>query len=287
MKIPKPGFRSRKCGFTLLELLVACAISVVLLGILASMASQSGRLANTTHSRLAISHEAETALDYLARDIAGLAIPRREGSTLAVFPESVPGPTGASASSWWIMMLSRPAAQTARGSLAAVSYRLLYLDPLIPGGTNRSFGLYRSVLSAQETANNLSALSDLYQGYWKDQWNGYAAQDGGRTILGDYLAGNIVGIKLTFQNRKLTGALDSRLTPTKQMNWTYLGLAMDGDASSDAARDRQIESIEIALTMLSSEGASLLNAGAITLGDAIQRYGITATRVIPLPAEGL
>lgn len=286
MKTRMPLPRFGRFGFTILELLVACALSMLVLGILTAVVSNSSRLANSTHSRLTVSREAEMALDYLARDISALIPPRSESSTLAFVPESVTGPGSVSVSSFWMLMLSRPPSQAARGALAGVSYRLLYLDPLVPGGSNRTFALYRSVLSAEETASNLATLSDLHKGYWQTNWSSYLARDSGRTILGDYLAGNIVGIKVTFQYRDMTGKLQ-RLTPAKQVTWNYLGLSLDGDSAPESALDRQIEGIEITLTMLSVEGCTLLDSGVLPLDVVIQRYGTTVTRLIPFPVRSL
>ncbi len=289
--------RSSQRAFTLIELLVAMTVSVLVVAVIVMIARQSTLVVKNTTGRLSTQQEAALALDYIAADFAELVAPRRGQSTLALLPETLTGTADSTASSFWIMMLTRPKAQTERGALGAVSYRLLYTDPVVAAGPTPSFGLYRSVLTAAVTTQSLLNLNDLYSGYWQTNWVAYQSADSGKTLLGDFLISNVVDIKVALRYRNKAGVLTTTSAPSAQINWSYLGFVAgtaagaspSGALATDAETQRP-ESLEITLTLLRPEGAMLYQsdrADKISLTTAIATYGVTVSRIIPLAPTAL
>ena len=289
--------RSSKRAFTLIELLVAMTVSILILGMIVVIVRQSTLVVKNTTGRLSTQQEAALALDYIAADFAELVVPQRGQSTLALLPEKIKGITGSEANSFWIMLLTRSKAQTERGAIGAVSYRLLYTDPVIATGSTPSFGLYRSVLSAAVTAQSLLNLDDLYSGYWQKNWAAYQSAESGKTLLGDFLISNLVDIKVALRYRDKAGVLTTISAPSNQINWSYLGFIAGtaaGEPPSETltanAETKRPESIEVTLTLLRPEGAMLYQsnqADKLSLADAIATYGVTVSRIIPLSSTAL
>jgi prepilin-type N-terminal cleavage/methylation domain-containing protein len=263
-------------GFTLLELLVACAVSVVLLGILGTVTHHATRMASDGETRLTVGEEAFTALEYLGADLAAVIPPSRSNASLSLVPEQIlGGSSNAQVNSAWLLFLARPPSQTQRGACAGISYRVVYSDALLKDGPERGFALYRSVLPGDETARTLLGIPDLFLGYWREKWPTHLNTPG---FLGDYVAGNVVDFSVTLRSLDGTGKT-LLLTPEKQVNWTGQGFAGPGLPAANGPRP---ESLEVALTVLKPEGMRLFENATLSKADAIQRYGSRVSRVIRL-----
>lgn len=83
----------RVAGFTLIELLVAIGLMIILMGAVAIIFFQSTDLFKTSEARMQIANNARTALDMLARDLAG-SLPY-DSQAQAFIMWDVPGTTGA------------------------------------------------------------------------------------------------------------------------------------------------------------------------------------------------
>lgn len=73
-------FRGSRSGFTLLELLVATAVSAVVLSVIQTTFFGALRLHNTTHERIEDDRVVERTLGIIRRDFAGIMLP---GGTLS------------------------------------------------------------------------------------------------------------------------------------------------------------------------------------------------------------
>lgn len=265
-------------GFTLLELLVALAVGMLLLVVVASITSSTLNMNTLIHGRLFAQQDAKVALDFLERDIDALTPAEKSRTTLTIVQEPVGGAN--EISSFWIMLLSRPVGGSNQGQISTVSYRLLYTDPMVPGGSNKRLALYRSELTKTLSGNATPFLdvADLHTNFWKDYWATLAADDGGKTLLEDFLVENIVDIKVTLNYLDGNGSPASMTLPAgASVSWTSNGF----EGSSFTIPNTPL-SITIILTSLRPVGAKLYESGAMTLAKAIQQQGVVLSRTFPI-----
>lgn len=271
---------ARLAGFTLVELLVALAVTLIILAILASVTSSSLNFNRHLHDQLSAKQDGKVALDFFKRDFDALTPAERTRTTLSIVQETVPGPHGSNLSSFWIMLLSRPVNSSLQGEIRAVSYRLLYKDPIVPDGPNKRLVIYRTQL-AKTVAGDTKAfldLPDLHAGFWKDYWETYSADGAGRTLLDDYLVEGIVDIKVVLNFRTKDGEPSSQTLPDGAVvNWTSLGF----EGSSLTTPNIPV-SITLILTSLRPEGARLFESGSLPLARAIERHGMVSSRTFPI-----
>lgn len=268
-------------GFTLIEMLVALAVAMLLLVLVASITSSSLNLNTLIQGRLSAQRDTKVALDFLERDFDALAPAEKGRTTLTLVHESVAGPGGANEiSSFWIMLLSRPLSSAYQGQIRAVSYRLLHLDPMAPGGSNKRLTLYRTELPKALSGNATAFLdvADLHADFWKDYWAIHAADNGGKTLLNDYLAENIVDIKVTLNFLTAAGIPSSVVLPAGAVvSWTSNGF--EGPL---LATPNTPVSITLILTSLRPAGVKLYESGAMSLDTAIRRQGVILSRTFPI-----
>lgn len=287
-------------GFSLVEMLVALAVSLVLLTLVASVVSNSASVTLTIHNRLAAYHDANMAFDYLAQDFGSLVPSSLTQNTLSIVPDQVAGSTGGTASSMWIVLLGRPASARQsnnvylnQGVMSAISYRVAYQDPISPTdpAPSKSFALYRSVVTT--TPSNFlnqtpGTTWDLYANFWMNYWGTYSA--GGNTPLDDYLLGDVVGIQVNLNYSYIPAPTDATPTPgatlisvpvtsgTGEVALTPSGFT--GNITSSGANIPL--SVNITMTLLRAHGATLYQKGAWSLQKAILQDGIVISRNIPI-----
>lgn len=273
-------------GFSLIEMLVALAVAMLLLVLVASITSSSLSLNTLIHGRLLAQQDTKVAMDFLERDFDALAPAEQGRTTLTLAHEMVSGPRGANeVSSFWIMLLSRPASGSYPGQIRAISYRLLLLDPMVPGGSKKRLTLYRTELPKTLSGNNTAFLdvADMHTGFWKDYWAIHAADNGGKTLLDDYLVENIVDIKVTLNYVAPDGTPASRaLAAGAAVSWTS-----NGFEGSVMATPNTPVSITLTLTSLRPAGVKLYESGAVTLPTAIEKQGVVLSRTFPINPSGL
>jgi prepilin-type N-terminal cleavage/methylation domain-containing protein len=288
MRASAPNRANPPCrsAFTLIEMLVALAVAVLLLVLVASITSSSLNFNSLIHGRLSAQRDAKVGLDFLERDFDALA-PAEEGrTTLTLVHETVAGPGGANEiSSFWIMLLSRPMSSANQGQIRAVSYRLLHLDPMASGGSNKRFTLFRSELSKATSGNATAFLdvADLHADFWKEYWPIHAADKRGKTLLDDYLAENIVDVKVTLNFLTAAGIPASVALPAGAVvSWTSNGFEGPVFPTPNTP-----VSISLLLTSLRPVGVKLYESGAMSLDTAIRQQGVILSRTFPIYSSRL
>ena len=273
--------RACPAGFTLVEMLVALAVAMLLLVVVASITSSTLSMNSLIHGRLLAQQDAKVALDFFERDIDALAPAEMSRTTLSIVQETLDGPGGANEiSSFWIMLLSRPVGSSNQGQITTVSYRLLHTDPMVPGGARKRFALYRAKLpkALSGSATAFLDVADLHTNFWKDYWATHAADNGGKTLLEDYLVENIVDIKVKLNYLDGNGSPASVTLPAgAAVSWTSNGF----EGASLPTPNTPV-SITLILTSLRPVGAKLYESGAMTLATAIQQQGVVLSRTFPI-----
>ncbi len=276
----------RCAGFTLIELLVAMGVTLVLLVMVFTVLSSGAGASSAIMDKLTTRSNAEFAFDFLERDLDGLTPPERARTTLTLRPETVDG-----IASFWIMMLSRPMAGIDPGALQAISYRLVDKDPMTPAGTDLRVSMYRTRLARPPATLSFLDKDDLHDGFWSGYWPAYTTDDGGRTLLEDYLADNIVDVqvRLTYNyldEKNLADPTDDEVVWVEELPVTAtINLTDNGFNGTDIEADHVPNtpiSITVSVSSLRREEASLYRQGGLSLGDAIDQGGVTFSRTYPL-----
>ncbi len=277
MKIfPRPmQGRCTASGFTLLEILVATAVTAII-GTLLLSATQ-GVLSNYTRTQGSITRQGDLSfvLDQIALDLDGLVIPnaaRAEG--LGITRETVGGLNDRP----WLTLLSTTVDKdnstpvAVNGATRAVSYRLAH-QPIMTGETEKRFALYRSVASSAHTFNNAIGKTNLQGGYWTNIPADPAPTPRATTELGNLLSENITGFNIIFQYRDTVGTLQWT-APTDTISIRRDGAFINGSATPVPGG---FVRAQISVEALTPEGVRRVEAG-VPLETAIEQFGASALR---------
>ncbi len=261
----KPFLRPhRGRAFTLVEMLVATAIAVILIGIVLTISGRA--LTNSRQLTNAAVREADAqfAMEIIIADLEALVQgARQDGEVLAVTPEVVDG-----AKSTWLLLLTTAIDRDTgnyQDVARAVSYRLAYQNTIDGGSTDPAYALYRAVASAADSFESATGVNDLKVDFWDNP----AANPPEPTGIASFMVGNVV-------------AFEVRLLRADTGQWTTADDIVKLRTSEAKVQTVPVRggllAAEARLTVLSPQGAKLLQIGALTLADAIQRHGTTYSR---------
>lgn len=164
----------RKRGFTLIELMVAMAITAIIVSVLVSVTSIALDTWNRSRSELRASRQAKTLIDTIARDFESLVT--RRGNTnewlSAVTSSEAVGTkiqsSNASELIFFTAVTDRYDGQIGTsypanvGDVSCVAYSLEYKDPVNPSGSQfKTFVLNRKLVNPDETFRKLLGKDDL------------------------------------------------------------------------------------------------------------------------------
>ncbi len=157
-----------KRGFTLMELMVAMAITTIIVTVLVSITSIALETWNRSRSELRASRQAKSMIDTMARDFESLVTRRGNSSDWlsAVATTTAIGKNLKSSNASELVFFT---AATDRydgnignvkdkgGDVSCVAYRLEYRDPIVAGGTSNfeTFVLNRVLVNPDDTFKDL------------------------------------------------------------------------------------------------------------------------------------
>ena len=274
----------RTNAFTILELLVAAAISMILVVML--LTSMRGISANYTRTQSQVIRQGDSSLavDQIVQDLEGIVIPNyARGEGLRITPEA--SQIGQTTNAVWLTLLtaatdsdtSDPSSSTNgmdanfTGATRAVSYRLALQNSIDGTGADpKSYALYRSIASARHTFENIGTnTTNLQTQYWGSLAASPAPSPLPPTHPDSFLAENIVAFQVRFlraDNGQWTSAgQDIRIGRD--------GVTVDGQEVAGG-----FTRAEVGVTVLTPEGAQRVRDGVLTLQKAIDQYGRTAVR---------
>jgi len=163
-----------KRGFTLVELIVAMAITIIIVGVLVSVTSIATDTWNRSRSELRASRQAKSMVDAMVRDFEALVI--RSGNAnewlSAITETDLPGSAGMSSANASKLIFFTSATDRYNGQIgtnddlggdvSCVAYELDYKDPLVVGGKDfETFVLNRLLVDPKETFEKLLGEEDL------------------------------------------------------------------------------------------------------------------------------
>lgn len=247
-------FPDRRSAFTLVEIMVAAAITIIMIGLVIQITSDVLRIWNRSMGKLSANAEARITMELLSTDLESALFVDNGQQWMRV--EHVPSNIGSPAVGQTVGLklfasaLDNPDSQ---GNICAVAYRLAH-EPAYSTASSESFVLFRAIEGSEQTFEELLSASDdgpqkeLTGGFW-----GTASI----TDPDNYLAGNIVDFKIYMYGKDADG------------NATLLNDAnQDGEIDQDyfyggtGESDEVPTSAEIFLTVVSDEGMEILAAFA-------------------------
>jgi prepilin-type N-terminal cleavage/methylation domain-containing protein len=268
-----------KRGFTLMELMVAMAITTIIVTVLVSITSIAIDTWNRSRSELRASRQAKAMVDTMARDFEALVTRRGNDSEWlsAVSGSTAPGDKLKSTNAADLIFFS---GSTDRyngniggsgdngGDVSCVAYRLSYRDPVDQNGnTFKTFVLNRILVNPDITFRDLLGKPDLTAAF-----STYSSQ---LNDAENFVCENVFQFTVTFhvEVTRTSGTTSTVLTVpvtvgqsgsgqvTTSLKIKGTGIeasATSGGVSTDELKAGRIKAMEISLTVLSDTGIDQL-----------------------------
>lgn len=299
-----------KRGFTLMELMVAMAITTIIVTVLVSITSIALDTWNRSRSELRASRQAKSMIDTMARDFESLVT--RSGNAnqwlSAIAPSGDVGDklksTNASELIFFTAVTDRyngqigdPAADKG-GDVSCVGYKLEYKDPIGGTGTDfETFVLNRILVNPDETFEELLGKTDLV-----DAFSTYAAK------LSDeenFVCENVYQFTVTFHMQVTqttsTGSTVVNVPVTVGQStadqitdeFSIFGTGIEADITSSAVTADELKggklvAMEIAVTVISDYGIDQLRKRSFTTpdqqSDFLSKNSYQYSKLVQLPS---
>ncbi|NQX00671.1 prepilin-type N-terminal cleavage/methylation domain-containing protein [bacterium] len=310
---------AKRSGFTLMELMVAMAITTIIVTVLVSITSIALETWNRSRSELRASRQAKGMTDILARDFEGLVL-RRNGLNEWLSARSADLQGSKSLKSANAAELDFLTAATDRydgnigiptkdlgGDVSSVGYRLAYKDPLESGKAGSdTFVLYRKLANPDETFNKIigpdiqAAFDSVYK-------------TADITKSENFVCENILQFSVTFnvevQDKTSTppktyivpvivDASSSSANQVKELSITGSGVVITSQASSFSVGSKsfslaevqagRVVSVQVALTVVSDFGIDQINKREFKSPEAKEKFlaqnSYQYTKLVQLPS---
>ncbi len=265
-------------GFTLIEIMVAVAVSAAIILFSSSVANVALRSWNKDGGRLRNNIEARAVFDTLATDLRTAIFRQSETEWLRVTYDKAVGraTTYQIPQTPWIRFfvpaLDRD--ETA-GTLSAISYRVAFDDPVEANGPHPVFGLYRAITDPEKTHLQAFGSPETVQTFWRER-------QASTTAPGNLVASNVIDFDLVLwywpeENRRL-GTIDSNTRKPKRLptgtSLRVVGMHVETEpAVPDLRHVSQLYAADIDLTILTDKGSLELGRNHASNKDIIQRHG--------------
>jgi prepilin-type N-terminal cleavage/methylation domain-containing protein len=232
-----------KRGFTLIELMVAMAVTTIIVAVLVSITSIALDTWTRSRSEVRAARQAKTMVDSMAHDFEAL-VTRRGNQFEWLMAKYDPNlatlgtDTMTSSNASQLIFFSAPTdryegdvtADTSKGDVSCVSYALKYQDPIQGAGTSanflRTFVMYRLLVDPDDAFTSLLGKTDL-----ESAFNTFSAQ---QADVANFLCENVYQYTLTFHVMVTIPASGSTAAQS------ILVPIVLGDASSNGVNDFSI-----------------------------------------------
>ncbi|MBK1833255.1 prepilin-type N-terminal cleavage/methylation domain-containing protein [Roseibacillus ishigakijimensis] len=281
MKTFPTSSQSSRKGFTLVELLVALAVTAIIISMLVTITATALDGYATSRNQVKAAREAKAAFDQMARDLESLVV--RSGNDfqwLWISTErNPPGPNGnpspnASRAVFFTAATDRydgdlNSSQDRGGDVSTVGYRLLYRDPVSDTDNEdfASFILYRQLINPDETFENLLGQEDLEQAY--------RAYETAESDPENFVCENIYEFSLSF----VIEYTENNVTRTERVlvvnsggsdtvddfRLSGNGILADNDSDAPYANGR-IVAADLSLTVINNSALETLRNGSMPQG---------------------
>ncbi len=299
MKLNRHRPKQNRSAFTLIEIMVATAVMVILVGLVIQITNEVLKVWNRSTGKLSANSEARLAMEFLTQDLE-TAVFRDNGMEWL----RVEGPVDAGddyadqtvALNLFAPALDRPKKDSAGndipGDICGIAYRLAYKEAFA-GSDTKVYALYRNIVDAKTTFNNLMGSGNqetLTSGEW-------AA--GTVTDESNYLVTNIVDFKiLVYYNDGSSSTPDIKTYNGGKSGdaWEITGSYIYGGTNASLLNDSQVKPLyaDIMLTMITDEGLEILQnletgrsgTGYDEAEDVVREHGQKFIRRVQFAGQG-
>ena len=274
-----------KRGFTLMELMVAMAITTIIVTVLVSITSIAIDTWNRSRAELRAARQAKSMVDTMASDFESLVTRRGNANEWlsAISPQTAPGDKLESTNSAELIFFSGSTdryngeiggAADEGGDVSCVAYRLNYKDPIDRNGnTFRTFVLNRLLVNPDETFEKLLGKPDLT--------NAFSVYSSKLDEIENFVCENVFQFTITFhvEVTQGTGTSAKVLTVpvtigqsnsgkvTKSLKIKGTGIdtsATPNGVSADELKTGRIKAMEVSLSVLSDAAVDQLRTRPFT-----------------------
>lgn len=267
---------SSKRAFTLIEIMVATAIMIIMVGLVIQITGDVLKVWNRSVDKLSSNAQARIAMELLTNDIETAVLRNNGLRWLESTQETVPNPLDSTSLQTTRLHLFAPAIdrpqtddsnQPIGGDLCAISYELVYQDPVT--GSNdpldNIFALHRRVIDSRTTFEDL--MGDPVQNTFPwasatvSPTSGHVAAYPLASDATNFLASNIIDFRVDFYYIDATDTAVNAMPPTPPSELRYGGTS--SNIGPGSALNFPIAYAEIQLRVLADEAMELLRSGQI------------------------
>ncbi len=299
-----------KRGFTLMELMVAMAITTIIVTVLVSITSLALDTWNRSRAELRASRQAKSMIDTMSRDFESLVT--RKGNTSewlsALYPTSTIGEklesTNAADLIFFTAVTDRYEGEIGKpadlgGDVSCVSYKLEYKDPIDSGGSSqfKTFVLNRLLVNPKDAFDKLLGKDDLESAFT-------TAYGSDMDNPENFVCENVFQFSVTFHvqvtdttstppalvNVPVTiGKSDSKDT-TKRFVISGKGIdcdVLDGKVTKAQIASGRITAMEVSVTVISDFGIEQLRTRTFTAtqqAEFMAKNSYEYTKLVQLPS---
>jgi prepilin-type N-terminal cleavage/methylation domain-containing protein len=300
---------AKKRGFTLMELMVAMAITTIIVTVLVSITSIALDTWNRSRAELRASRQAKSMVDSMARDFEALVT--RRGNTnewlSAISAQNPPGDRLASTSASKLIFFT---AATDRyngevgnvtnnkgGDVSCVAYELEYKDP-IDGNSGKfdTFILNRKLVNPNEAfekllgKDNLETAFATVSGNLNDPTNFVCENIFQFTVTFQVQVAQTVGGSTTLVNVPVTVGKSSSEKIAKEFRITGAGVLAEISGSAvtpEQLKAGRVTAVEISLTVISDFGVDQLRTRTFSgtqQSEFLAKNSYQYTKMVQLPS---
>lgn len=300
---------SKKRGFTLMELMVAMAITTIIVTVLVSITSIALDTWNRSRAELRASRQAKSMVDSMARDFEALVT--RRGNTnewlSAVSAQTMPGDRMLSTSASKLIFFTAATDRyngevgnvTANkgGDVSCVAYELEYKDPIDgTSGTFDTFILNRKLVNPDETfekllgKDNLETAFATVTGNVNDPTNFVCENIFQFTVTFHVQVAQTVSGATTLVNVPVTVGKSSSAQITKEFRIKGSGVVAEisgGSVTPEQLKAGRVTAVEISLTVISDFGIDQLRTRTFSgsqQSDFLAKNSYQYTKMVQLPS---
>jgi prepilin-type N-terminal cleavage/methylation domain-containing protein len=240
----------RSYGFTLVEILVATAMMAILLTVVLSITNNFMKGWNQTSGKLSTSSDAKLALDYLSRDLSSAIFRNDQSEWLETQLNKNVGPNPYLVRNTSLVNFFTPVVDesgSTTGDISAVCYEL-ESQTFFEGSDISTFGLYRTLVSPQDTFNDFLGDGSILSSNWGSSSAPYNPYTKEKPPTANLIVANVVEFTVLFGYTDTDG--EKVEIPKKISEAVDLFFPENGTAKY----------VEITITVVTDEGAKLLNA---------------------------
>jgi prepilin-type N-terminal cleavage/methylation domain-containing protein len=294
---------SIKRGFTLIELMVAMAITTIIVTVLVSITSMATDVWNRSRAELRASRQAKTMVDTMARDFETL-VTRRGNSYEWLSAVRSTDSLGDKVQSTNSSRLIFFAGSTDRyngdigisgkdmgGDVSTIAYRLLYKDPIDNSGSiYKTFVFNRLLINPNDTFKDLLGKDNLTTAF------GAGSYLSDLEKANNFVCENVYQFTITFMMEGSKAGVAVTEPVSLKSPATYLkikGSGIDTDAqpkslTTDELKAARVGAIEISITVLSDAAIDQIRRPSFNntqIPTMLAKHGFNYSKRIQVPGN--